>query len=116
MDLQRAQHLSIDGMEWTTADGRTLRMTEMATTHLFFSVRMIWNHSVPEQMRFKPYRRWRFARPASYYAVKLRGLLTELALRDDLPGWMDRQLQEMAARLNEIDRIGHKRTLEIENG
>ena len=37
--------------KWITKDGRTYLPKDMDTTHIFHSIRMIWNHTVESRLR-----------------------------------------------------------------
>lgn len=72
---------------WHTHDGRALSVTSMGTTHLLNSLVMVWNHTAPEPLRFKPYRPWRLdLRPgrATYWRVAVVYLARELSGREDM--------------------------------
>lgn len=36
---------------WKSHNGKTYLVQQMATPHLFYALRMIWNHSIPEYFR-----------------------------------------------------------------
>ena len=83
---------------WTMQTGEKIAVTEMRSTHLFYVVRMIFNHSAPPTLqilgcrRYDGPQRWPIARRRN--AVK--AMLEELATRtDDLPSWMWKQLEHM---------------------
>lgn len=46
---------------WRDHSGRFLEPAAMETRHLFYTLRMIWNHTLPESVRLHPYRRYRFS-------------------------------------------------------
>ena len=43
---------------WTTHDGKEFRPRDMATTHLFNSIKMLYNNTVPPAFRVGEFRRW----------------------------------------------------------
>lgn len=47
-----------DPFIWRAADGTRHTPATMTTTHLFWSLRMVWNHTMPAARAFEPYRRW----------------------------------------------------------
>ena len=68
-------------MTWKTREGKTLKITEMESRHLFFSVRMIWNHRAPDELRIRPYKRYNLLAPANYLLPRLAAMLSELRRR-----------------------------------
>lgn len=34
--------------------------SEMTTSHLFYTLRMIWNHTMPENIKLTPYKKYKF--------------------------------------------------------
>lgn len=47
---------------WRTAEGIVTTPPAMTTTHLFYAARMVFNHTVEDPLRLKPFREW----PAVY--------------------------------------------------
>jgi len=86
MDYPKAQ------MKWRTMDGQILTPSEMATSHLFNSVKMIYNHLAEE---FDRPTIWFTKKHVQYQAAAqlnpralaetLRNLIIELERRNDLP-------------------------------
>ena len=68
--------------------------TDMETRHIFFTLRMIWNHAVPKDMQIKPFKRYRFTSfYTNEYIVKaIRALTAELFKRDDLTPYFKKNL------------------------
>jgi hypothetical protein len=83
---------------WKTSDGRELSVDKMETTHLFNTVKMIWNHYCPEDLQIRPFKRWRINLPHDYLAESVRAMLVELSLRDDVTEEMIYEISLM--RLN----------------
>ncbi len=76
----------IDSPRWLTHDKGSIKPKEMATTHLFNTIKMIWNHTVPEDMKLKPYKKYKIDTRVythSYISQILRLLLQELSTRSD---------------------------------
>lgn len=44
-----------DSFIWKTKDGRLLKPADMDTTHIFNTIKMLWNHTAPESMKIQPY-------------------------------------------------------------
>jgi hypothetical protein len=84
---------------WKMQTGETISVKEMRTSHLFYVVRMIFNHSAPPVYQIPGCRsyngpqRWTLNRRRR--AVK--AMLDELAVRSsaDLAPWMWQQLEHM---------------------
>jgi hypothetical protein len=59
---------------------------QMETRHLFYTVRMIWNHSAPKELKLRPYQKYNFSEFYShdYIAGCIRNMLTELLCRSDI--------------------------------
>lgn len=76
---------------WRDGSGKLHAPSTMVTRHLFFTLRLIWNHTMPEHARlpgnlytFSPY-----YKPA-YLKDAIRALTIELATREDMqPDWKD---------------------------
>ena len=71
---------------WRTTHGHMVPPRLMETQHLFFTLRMIWNHSMPDDAKLHPYRLYRF-RPfysPEYMTEAIRHVGTELFTRDDI--------------------------------
>jgi len=102
------QRQNIVAFTWKTQDGELLSPPEMKTTHLFYSLRMIWNHSMPEEYHL----------PGGRYNIKwvenkimaktaIMALSIELATRDfeeltiDLQ-WQWQYMLEHAIIMNDL--------------
>lgn len=83
---------------WRTRHGEAVAISDMTTKHLFFTFRMVWNHSAPEAWRLRPYRRYIFgpAYTPEYVAEAVGLIWRELATRNDLDGWQINQLETIA--------------------
>jgi|SRR6516164_9488523 hypothetical protein len=82
---------------WITHTCDRLHPTEMATSHLFNALKMMWNNSVPEQYRIQPYRKWGGIpqMQTNYKRQAIKNLLAELMNRPDRTKGMDNALQQM---------------------
>jgi len=78
--------------KWRTKGGeQNLAPSEMETHHLFYTLRMIWNHTVPVEHRFSHYNHYRLGPTYTpeYLLTAIHALLAELSLRRDItPSWM----------------------------
>lgn len=72
--------------KWRTKDGRHFRVKEMATAHLFNTILMIWNHTMPESAKFRPFREYEFGEfyTKEYMVAAVQHMATELVTRDDV--------------------------------
>ncbi len=66
---------------WKTQTGQVLNICDMATSHIFYCVRMLWNHHLPTSDRLEPYVKYNLAWSKEYVIEKLFYLLTELQKR-----------------------------------
>ena len=82
---------------WRSGDGKRWVPSKMRTTNLFYTLRMIWNHSMPEAARLQPYQRYSFssAYTPEYMKKAVVHLFNELMTRDDLPGHLVMELHHM---------------------
>lgn len=92
--------------KWVTHKGETLELNKMSTMHLFYAVRMIWNHSVPDYAQFDKFdnksmkgypdvNKW----PLTYRRKAWHAMIAELTVRswDDLSGEAYSQYKGMRA-------------------
>lgn len=89
---------------WRTRSGDFVNIEDMDTHHLFYTVKMIWNHSVPEQYKIKPFQQYRF--PAIYTPKYIReataAMLCELKTRDDITDYWLAQLHFMVVTSRDV--------------
>jgi len=76
---------------WRDSRGVFHAIDQMETRHLFYTLRMIWNHSVPEYAETRsPHQRYRFGRwyTPERMGEAVRWMMPELRERTDLePEW-----------------------------
>lgn len=91
------------GFRWLASSGRRWDPSEMETRHLFNTIRMIWNHSAPDHLQFKPFRRYMFSSFYSqeYFRDAVNALGAELSLREDMTAAQKRILREMGKRFEQ---------------
>lgn len=100
LTVQEPKEVSVP-FQWRDKKGEFHSVTGMRTGHLFYVVRMIWNHKMP--LKFEPYRRYSFS---SFYTDEymfdaIKAIVPELAKRTDLaPEWKQtiKQMVEYLAR------------------
>ena len=67
---------------WHTKDGRDIPVSNMSTDHLFWTVRMIWNHTAPAHLRLTPYNKYQLNFSAEYLKRAVKAMLKELRGRE----------------------------------
>jgi len=90
--------------EWLQSGGRGfLRVDHMATSHLFNVLRMVWNHSAPEEFKLHPFKRYNFGShyTANYMAEAVRAMIAELGTRSNISAYEQAGLTHMARCLSE---------------
>lgn len=95
----------VPGWLWRTHSEGDIAPAQMQTTHLFFTLRMIWNHAMPSSMNVgRNIKRWTFGarHDGRYMRSAIVHIGAELFARSDLPAWMQRELDEMAAHLRDV--------------
>lgn len=86
------------GFLWRMSSGHTIAPAEMRTSHLFHTVRMIWNNKMPEAAQTCEYfRRYCFGDqyPDSYMVDAIRCMVPELFNRGDLTLSERAEIQKM---------------------
>lgn len=92
------------GWRWRTAKEGDVLPAEMETRHVFYTLRMIWNNTVPEHMEVGVdpiYYRWGPRHPRSYLLEAVRHLGRELSTRQDMTPEWQRELAQMASWFRE---------------
>jgi hypothetical protein len=96
---------------WRDRAGRMHAPEKMETRHVFFTLRMIWNHSAPERLKLRPFRRYTgfdASYSPDYMRRAVRALVAEASGRGDLrPEWAAelRWMVETAAEFTTTPRI-----------
>lgn len=89
--------LTLRAFRWRDARGRFHSPARMATRHLFYTLRMIWNHTMPEHVKLRPYHEYEFS--ADYTVEYMRdavfALGAALLSRPDLDPRWQRELDQM---------------------
>lgn len=91
---------------WKTQNDEFLYPSDMETRHLFFTVRMIWNHSAPPALKLLPYREYSFGPhyTPEYMVKAVRNILYELMRRSDIKEEWKSQINFMFSQFEEIHR------------
>ena len=96
------------GPMWLDQYGTPHPVHSMRTSHLFFVIRMLWNHSAPEHLQLRPFKRYRIHRSPEYIAGILPVIYDQLMTRDDLAENHRRELDIMRAHwLPELKPLRH---------
>lgn len=80
---------------WVDQTGQQWPPELMETRHLFYSLRMIWNHRMPEEAKLHPYKQYDLRRSDKYLRDAILALTKELATRSDLTDEWRADLQHM---------------------
>ena len=88
---------------WRTRRNQWLRPADMETRHLFNTVKMVWNHSAPYDLQFRPFRQYTFGPTytAEYMKQAVNAMVAELQTRT-LTAPQARVLNEMVRRMREL--------------
>ena len=73
-----------DKPTWKTQKGETKLIEEMETSHIFHSLRMLWNHLAPASYQLRPFKRYSLSMSTSYMKRSILAFLGELRKRKDL--------------------------------
>lgn len=76
----------VAGFRWKDRENNFYYIHEMITRHLFYTVRMVWNHSAPEHMKLTPYHKYKFSKFYSqrYMRTAVQCMIGELKKRKDI--------------------------------
>jgi hypothetical protein len=91
--MKVALNTPVEAFRWRTStkDGkRSLLPSEMETRHVFYTLLMIWNHTMPIEARTEGYKEYTFSSfyTPEYMAKAVYAHVEELATRRDmLPQW-----------------------------
>lgn len=98
----------INEFVWVTHKGGRHRVSDMATPHLFYSLRMVFNHSVPPVFRIGKLKRYDDVSDWSptYRAEAIAALAKELETRDDLDTDLAAEFEDMKANTRVILALG----------
>lgn len=91
---------------WTTQEGERIPVERMKSSHLFYTIRMIFNHSAPPVYQIPGCKRYALHMNARERRAALLFLVQELAKRppQELKAWQWSQLQHMLEAVREIHR------------
>lgn len=95
-DTPRTRYVIDPNFRWITQQGESIHPTAMSTWHLFNSLKMIWNHTVPGEFQFMPYKPYHLSITRRRRAECVSNLFLELMNRTDRTKVMDEVLAKMA--------------------
>lgn len=100
--------------KWKTQRNQFLSPKEMETTHLFYTIKMIWNHFMPTEFQIIPFKRYsyfsKFYTP-SYLEEAISNIGKELLSRPDILPEHKAQLEFMASCLRNNKYLTQKQIL-----
>lgn len=76
----------IKDFKWKDKNNNYYNVKDMTTKHLFFTFKMIWNHTVPDELKILPYIRYNFGSfySTEYMSLAVRLIFEELKTRQDI--------------------------------
>lgn len=85
--------------KWKTSRDEHIPVASMETRHLFNTVRMIWNHTMPRDAALEPYRRYAFGPfyTPEYMKAAIYHIMRELKTRQDITDAQRADLDRMAS-------------------
>jgi hypothetical protein len=94
---------------WRASGGAMLLPSEMVTAHLFHTLRMIWNNTMPAYARVGAVKLYSFSPryDRRYMTDAIGHLGNELFRRDDLVPQLQAELEQMAAFFANRLEAGH---------
>ncbi|RLC88494.1 MAG: hypothetical protein DRJ03_02485 [Chloroflexi bacterium] len=97
----------VTNFRWRTRKGVFVQPANMETRHLFFTLRMIWNHSAPEEMHLHPFQKYEFTEyyTVAYMRKAVRACVIELKRRTDLTHYYESQLATIYRYLSQGERV-----------
>lgn len=98
---------------WKTRFDEFIPPRNMETRHLYYTLQMIWNHAMPEDVRIKPYKQYAFDDfyTTAYMQSAICVIGNILLQRDNLDNLMIRRLKFMASQFREkpVDKLRRRR-------
>lgn len=94
----------MNDFRWRDQSGIFHHPNEMETRHLFYTLRMIWNHTMPERVRMTPYRAHEFIDfyTVTYMESAVKAIGSELFTRNDITPQWRKELDFMASHFTPI--------------
>lgn len=73
---------------WQSSSKGYVKLEDMTTAHVFFALRMIWNHSVPEEARIHPYTNYEWVEVPDQFPTAAKEFYHELIRRYQTPPYV----------------------------
>lgn len=73
---------STETQEWVTQDKRRIKIKDMDTNHIINTIKMLWNHTAPEEWKLKPYKVYEIKMSKEYVRTRLQAMVEELRNRE----------------------------------
>lgn len=97
-----------ESFKWKDKFNNFYFIDSMQTHHLWFTLRMIWNHTMPENAKIYPYQRYDFSSfyTEEYFKQAIRFITIELSKRTDMKNKWKNELQRMIdyLKINQVER------------
>jgi hypothetical protein len=82
------EHINNCKYRWLDADGNPHLLANMETSHLYYTLRMVWNHIVPIDVSISPRKEYDFSLnksyTISYFKLSAKEILCEINQRNNL--------------------------------
>jgi len=97
----------VSSFMWRDKYGAYHNPGRMRTSYLFFVLRMIWNHVVPDKYKLFPYKQYSFSShyTVEYMANAVKYIYKELMKRNDLEQRWLNELAEMDRSIKEMQKM-----------
>ena len=107
MDKNIVDYNKLSVFQWRDRTGTFHDPRRMETRHLFFTIRMIWNHSAPVYMQIKPYKKYSFGPfyTREYMKDAVKFLAEELRTREDISVYYASCIENMLKHLDTVYNI-----------
>jgi len=86
MQISISNKNPVKEFQWRDRRGEFHDVSQMASRHLFYTLKMIWNHSAPEEFKIEPYKRYYFSPfyTQEYIEQAVRAMISELTRRKNI--------------------------------
>jgi len=82
LDIRNDRVVNVGDNVWVDRYGHPHHIESMTDSHLYYTLRMIWNHSAPEEFKFRPYIKYCFYK--EYYSPKRLKKLIPIMINEAL--------------------------------
>lgn len=104
---RQLQDVATEPFIWETDSGELIRARDMTTPHLFYTLRMLFNHSVPPAFRVGKFllHAGVFKWPVEYRIQASNAMQEQLDTRKDVLSWMRHELNDIALNVEFLDKV-----------